>query len=146
MKNQQTPRIILYQSHDIIIQNNRQYCVVTDKGGATHKISDKRQPLWGLFINARDAEPFLIIYETYNNVEYVAAAQPITDELLKLAIQDTALKLADRQTEERIRSQSIAYAKDLVCAGRVDTPDSMFDMATKIYNFIKGVESKNGVV
>lgn len=139
-KNPRIPKIILYQSHDIIIQRNRQYCAVTDKGGIVHKISDKRQPLWELFTNAREAEPFLIIYETYNNIEYVADAQPITDELLKVAIRDTALKLADRQTEERVRSQAIAYAKDLCCANRLDKPENMFDMATQIYNFIKGVE------
>lgn len=80
----------------------------------------------------------MLVYETYQKARYVADAKPITDDLLKLAIQKTALKLHDQQTEERNRSQSIAYAKDLVCADKVKH-EAIFDEATAIYQFIKGV-------
>ena len=140
-KNPQTPKIILYKSHEIIIQHNKQYCSITDYGGTVHKISDKRQELWGLFINAHDAEPFLLIYETYNNVDYVADAKPITDDLLKIAVRDIGFKLADRQTEERIKSQAIAYSKDLFCASKLNSKPEMFETAKEIANFIKGMEA-----
>lgn len=138
-QNPQQPEVICYASKEIIIQNNTQYLVITDKGGGKHKISEKRQPLWGLFNNARDGEPFLLIYETYNKVQYVADARPITDELLKRGVQDMALKLHDQQTEERNRSQAIAYAKDLCCADMVEVGTDMFKLADEIYRFIKGV-------
>lgn len=143
--NPQTPTIILYHKSEITVQNNRQYLVITDKAGIEHKISEKRQSLWGVFKEARDAEPFILIYETYNNVQYVADAKPITDELLKLAVQDLGLKVSNQQTEERNRSQAIAYAKDLSCANRIDHIDHMFDMATKIYRFIKGLPSEESI-
>jgi len=140
-KNPQTPKIILFASKDIKIQANRQYLVITDKGGEQHKISDKRQELWGIFNTALDSEPFLLIYETYNNVQYVADAKPITDDLLKIAIRGLGLKLADAQTEERIRSQAIAYAKDLDCANRIEHTE-LFPEAQKIYEFIKGIKTE----
>lgn len=138
-QNPQEPVIILFASKETIVQNNTQYLVIIDKGGEKHKISEKRQPLWALFQAPRDGEPFMLVYETYQKARYVADARPITDDLLKLAVQKTVLKLNDQQTEERNRSQSIAYAKDLCCANQpILAIDDMFDMATKIYNFIKG--------
>jgi len=140
-KNPQTPKIILFASKDIKIQASKQYLVITDKGGEQHKIAGKRQHLWDIFNTAVDCEPFLLIYETYNNVQYVADAKPITDDLLKIAIKNLGLKLADAQVEERIRSQSVAYAKDLDCANRIDHSE-LFDEAQKIYGFIKGITPK----
>ena len=138
--NPQNPIIICYASKELVVQDKGgQYLVITDKGGQKHKISEKRQALWALFNNARDAEPFMLVYETYNNIQYVADARPITDDLLKLAIQDLGLKLADQQTVEKVRSQSVAYAKDLVCASRCE-PDAMFALANKIYDFIRGAQ------
>lgn len=137
-KNPQTPKIILFASKDIKIQSGKQYLDILDKGGEHHKIAEKRQPLWGIFATAVDSEPFLLVYETYNNVQYVADAKPIKDDLLKIAIQNQGLKLADAQTEERIRSQSVAYAKDLVCADRINHTE-LFTEAQKIYEFIKGI-------
>lgn len=142
-KNPQTPKIILFASKDITIQSGKQYLDITDKGGEHHKISEKRQQLWGIFDTATDSEPFLLIYETYNNVQYVADAKPVTDDLLKIAIRNLGLKLADVQTEERIRSQSVAYAKDLDCAGRINHTE-LFDEAQKIYEFIKGIVPAEG--
>ena len=81
-----------------------------------------------------------MIFETYNKIQYVADVRPITDDLLKVAVQDMGLKLADQQTEERTRSQAVSYAKDLCCAERpILATDDMFDMADKIYRFIKGI-------
>ena len=94
-----------------------------------------------MFINAHDAEPFLLIYETYMNAEYVADARPITDDLLKIAVRDIGFKLADRQTEERIKSQAVAYSKDLFCAGKVSDKTEMFETAKEIAAFIKGMEA-----
>ncbi len=141
--NPQNSVIICYASKELVVQNpGGQYLVITDKGGQKHKISEKRQALWALFNNARDAEPFMLIYETYMNTQYVADAKPITDEVLKRPIQDLALKLADSQTAERIKSQAVAYAKDVRCSGEIKGDDAMFELARKIHDFIKGVETK----
>lgn len=137
--NPQKPRIILYHSQEIQNKAGKQYCVITDKAGEKHSISEKRQELWSVFKNARDTEPFMLLYETYNNVQYVAGAKPITDDLLKLAIQDLGLKLADAQTEERNRSTALSYAKDMVVANVIKL-DQLIEQAKKHYSFIKGNE------
>ena len=136
-KNPQKPVIILFAKSEIKVVSGKQFLVITDKAGQPHKISEKRQNLWQMFNNARDAEPFLLIYETYNNTQYVASAKPITDELLKVAITDIGLKLNDAQTEERNRSTSLSYAKDMVIADKIEM-DNLYEQAQKNYNFIKG--------
>jgi len=137
--NPQTPRIILYQSHQTQVKSGKQYCIITDKAGNQHSISEKRQELWQVFKNARDAEPFLLLYETYNNIQYIAGAKPITDDLLKVAIQDLGLKMADAQTEERNRSTALSYAKDLAVAKIIDL-DKLLTQAETNYQFIKGIK------
>jgi len=137
--NPQVPRIILYQSHKIELKSGKQYFVITDKAGTPHSISEKRQELWPVFKNARDAEPFLLLYETYNGVQYIAGAKPITDDLLKQAIQDMGLKMADAQTEERNRSTALSYAKDLAVAKIINLPQLLTQAETN-YQFIKGVK------
>lgn len=139
-KNPQDPVIICFASKEVKVENGTQYLIVTDKGGQKHKISEKRQPLWALFNNPHDGEPFLLVYETYKQAHYVADARPITDELLKRAVENVTIKLHDAQTEERNRSQAIAYAKDLYCAYRLTDLKKMFDTADQIYRFIKGVK------
>ncbi len=141
-QNPQTPKIILFASKEIITQGNKQYLVITDKGGEQHKISERRQPLWGIFNEAKDAEPFMLVYETYNNQQYIASAQPITEGLLKVAIQAMGMRLADTQVEERNRSTSLSYAKDLVVGGKVDIKD-IYDRAEQNYAFIKGSQRGN---
>ena len=138
IKNPRTPKIILFHSKDIRVRGNKSYLVVTDKGGEEHKISDKRQELWGLFNTARDCEPFLLIYETFKDVQYVVDAKPITDEILKVAVRSMGLKLAEGQTEERNRSTALSYAKDMV-VGQVISPKELFPQAEKNYRFIKGI-------
>jgi hypothetical protein len=139
--NPQNPIIICYASKEMSVDHDKQYLVITDKGGQKHKISEKRQALWALFNNARDAEPFMLVYETYNNIQYVADARPITDELLSIAVQSMGLKLADVQTEEKNRSTALSYAKDMVVSGAVKLED-LYSRARANYDFIKNVEAK----
>ena len=137
--NPKNPVIILFGSKELVVQNpGGQYLVITDKGGQKHKINEKHQALWQVFANARDAEPFMVVYEMYNGIQYIADVKPITDDLLKLAIQDMGLKLENSQNGERIRSQAVAYAKDAFCAGKCETKEAMFTLATGIVNFIRG--------
>jgi len=81
----------------------------------------------------------LLLYETYNNIQYIAGAKPITDDLLKVAIQDLGLKMADAQTEERNRSTALSYAKDLAVAKIIDL-DKLLTQAETNYQFIKGIK------
>ena len=138
IKNPRIPKIILFHSKDMKVRGNKSYLVVTDKGGEEHKISDKRQELWGLFNTARDCEPFLLVYETFKDVSYVVDAKPITDEILKVAVRDMGLKLAEGQTEERNRSTALSYAKDMAVAKLIDISE-LFTQAQKNYRFIKGI-------
>ena len=138
--NPQNPIIICYASKELVVQDKGgQYLVITDKGGQKHKINEKHQALWALFNNARDAEPFMLVYETYNNIQYVADARPITDELLKRAVQDIGLKLADAQSEEKNRSTALSYSKDMVVSGAVKL-DDLYTRAKANYDFIKGAQ------
>ncbi len=139
MNNPQTPKVILYSSKEIKVESNKQYLIVTDKVGEQHKISEKRQQLWGLFNEAREAEPFLLLYETYQNIQYIADVKVVADELLKRAVQDMGLKMADAQTEERNRSTSLSYAKDLVASGTIGI-SLLYEQAQKNYEFIKGIK------
>ncbi len=136
--NPQTPTIILFAKKEIKTVDGRLYCVITDKAGQEHKINDKRQELWGIFNAAIDAEPFLLVYESYNKIQYVADAKPITEDLLKVAIRNLGIKLADMQTEERNRSTALSYAKDMLVGGNIELA-TLYEQATKNYQFIKGV-------
>lgn len=137
--NPQTPIIILFDKSEIQVSSGKQFLVVFDKGGQEHKISEKRQNLWAVFNNARDSEPFPIVYETYNNIQYVADAKPITDDLLKLAIRDMGFKLHNAQNEERNLSTSLSYAKDMLVGNKIEL-DDLFSQAKRNYEFIKGKE------
>ena len=75
-------------------------------------------------------------FETYKGTQYITGAEPIKDKILKRAAYNLAIKVFDVQTKERNRSQSLAYAKDLVCAGKI-TPAKLFKQALKNYEFIK---------
>ena len=139
MNKPQKSAIILFHSKDIGVKSGKQYLTVKDKAGIEHSISEKRQTLWGLFDQAENGEPFLLIYDTYNNIQYISDVRPIKDDLLKLAITDMGLKMADAQTEERNRSTALSYAKDLVIGGVVDIKD-IYDRADRNYRFIKGLK------
>lgn len=138
-KNVQNPRIVFFDRTEKTIQAGKQYLVVHDKDGAQHKISEKRQSLWSLFDNAFDFEAYLFIYETYNNIEYVADVQKVVDALMQRAVRDIGVKLADKATEERNRSTALSYSKDLVVAGIIPI-EGLFNAATRNWEFIKGVQ------
>lgn len=134
--NPQTPRIILFDRKEQVVSYGKQYLVITDHSGQETKISEKRQSLWGLFDKAFKNEAFIVIYETYNSIEYVADVQRISDALLQRGIQEIALKLGDQQTEERNRSTSLSYAKDMLVADKINK-DELFNQAHDNYIFIK---------
>lgn len=138
--NPQKPQIILYSRHEIKVENGKTYCFITDMANIEHKISNKRQLLWDLFTTAKPAEPFMLIYETYNNIDYVADAKSLVNDLLKLAIQDLGMKMADVATEDRNRSIALSYATNL-CVGQIIPSHEIYDWATKNYRFIKGARS-----
>jgi len=139
--NPQKPKIILFDHKEITVQSGKQYLVVTDHAGEQHKISEKRQALWAQFENATKHEGFVIIYETYNNIEFVAdaysVASKLEDNLLRRAITEVVLSLGDQQTEERNRSTALSYSKDLVCAGKIELTE-LYKTAYDNFVFIKG--------
>lgn len=137
--NPQTPKIIIHDHCEIDADGRGTFLKEHAIGGETYRIPEKRAPLWAIFQSARYGEPILAAFEEYKNIEYMVKAEQIADQILKSAVQNLGMKLADIQTEERNRSQSIAYAKDLVCASKLEQ-DSMYDEADKIYLFIKGVK------
>lgn len=135
--NPQTPRIILVDRTEIGADRHGSFLKIFALGGETFRIAEKRSKLWDFYRNARYGEPILTLFETYNKIEYIADARPITDELLKRAISHLGEKLANTQTEERNRSTSLSYSKDLVVSGKVDIED-IYSRAENNYRFIKG--------
>lgn len=83
------------------------------------------------------AEPILAIFETYQNIEYIANARRVADELLKGAITALGEKATDKNSKERNRSTALSYAKDLVVADKI-TLKKMINQAQKNYDFITG--------
>lgn len=140
MTNPQTGKIILVDRTEVEADGRGSYLKIYAMGGETYRIAEKRSNLWDLFRNARQWQPVLAIFETYNNVEYIANAKDITDDILKSAITHLGQRIVDKTSDERNRSQSIAYAKDLDCANRIDHKD-LFNEAQKIYGFITNTPS-----
>jgi len=104
--------------------------------GNTFRIAEKRSQLWDVFRNAQKAEPILVTFETYMKVEYISDAKSIVDDILKQAVSNLGLKIVDKQNEERNRSTSLSYSKDMLCAGKIEK-EKLFEQAQDNYNFIK---------
>lgn len=136
MPNPQKPRIILIDRCEKDADGRGTFLKVYALDGQVYRIGEKRASLWTIFESSRKGEPLLAIFETYNNVEYIANARPIADELTKRAIEDLGLKLADAQREERNRSTSLSYAKDLCVADKIDLKN-IKKTAEDFYSFIK---------
>ncbi len=135
--NPQKGKIILVDHTEMAADGRGAYLKIFDAGGETYRIAEKRSNLWDIFKNARHLEPVLTIFETYNDIEYIANARPITDDILKGALIDLGHKIADKASIERNKSTSLSYAKDLVI-GKVIDLDKMFDQAQDNYEFIMG--------
>lgn len=137
MPNPQTHKIILKDRVEMDADNHGSYLKIYAMGGETYRIPDKRNSLWDVFKNANRLEPILATFETYKNNEYIVNAKPILDQILNNAVKNFGMKITDAFNEERNRSQSISYAKDLVVANIITLSD-MYNEASRIYNFIKG--------
>lgn len=140
--NPQKPKIILFASCETTVQSGgKQYLVVTDRSGEQHKISEKRQQLWEQFQKATKDMGFVIVYETYNNIEFVADAYSLASKLddanLRRAVTELVINLGDQQTEERNRSTALSYSKDILCAGKIEKCE-LYPTAFENYKFIKG--------
>ena len=134
-KNPQRHDIILVDRTEVSADGRGSFLKVYDMAGNTFRIAEKRSSFWDVFRNAQKAEPVLVTFETYNNVEYISGAQSIVGDILKLAITNQGMKLVDIQSDERNRSTSLSYAKDMLCAGVLE--GDLFNQAKKNYEFIK---------
>lgn len=115
------------------------YLAVHSLDKSIHYISDSK--LWSVFDTAERWQPFLLTYDG----KKVIHVQDVKNEILKTATVKVIKKLIDLDEGTRLRSQAIAYAKDLVCAGKLELTDSlglvdMYTEAQDIYEFIKGGE------
>jgi len=141
MANPQKGKIILVDHTEVNADGHGSYLKIYDMGGETYRIAEKRSNLWGKFKNAKKAEPILAIFESFNGVDYIASARAITDEILKGAIATLGGKATDKGSNERNRSTSLSYAKDLVVADKI-TLKKMLPQAQKNYEFITGRTEK----
>jgi hypothetical protein len=132
----QEGNIILIDHADVTADGHGSYLKVYAVGGETYRIAEKRNNLWAIFQNARKYEPALLILETYKNIQYVADAKAITDDILKQGIQKLGEKVADQANEERSRSTALSYSKDLCCADKIGLTD-LYQVAENNYQFIK---------
>lgn len=131
-------KIILVDKAEVSADSYGSFLKIYALGGETFRIADKRAKLWAVFQGARRGEPILAIMQTYNNQEYIANARAITDEILNKGIQKLGERIADQANEEKNRSTSLSYSKDLTCAGKVDLSE-LYNVAQDNYNFIKGI-------
>lgn len=138
MPNPKRHDIILIDRTEVGADGRGSFLKVYDMVGNTFRIAEKRSQLWDVFRNAKKAEPVLVTFETYRNIEYISNAQSIVDDILKQAVSNLGLKVVDKQNEERNRSTSLSYAKDMLCADKIET-EKLFEQAQDNYQFIKGV-------
>ena len=136
MANPQDYKIILVDHTEVEADGYGSFLKVYCPDGNSYRVPEKRSSLWDIFKNANKYEPIVTTFETYKGTQYITGADPIKDKILKRATYNLAIKVFDIQIEERNRSQSLAYAKDLVCAGKI-TPAKLFKQAQKHYEFIK---------
>ena len=136
MNNPQRLKVILFKKKETTVTAGKEYLVITDHEGITHKISEKRRKLWELFDNAQINDVFVLAYESYNNIDYIADVQTIKDAMANRVVQEMALKLGDQQNEERNRSTALSYAKDMLCANIISL-DFLYSTAYENYYFIK---------
>lgn len=138
-QNPQTSKIILVDRCEMDANGRGAFLRVFILGGEPCRIPEKRSALWETFKSPGYAEPLVATFETYMNTEYIVDAKPIADEITKLAVKNLASRIADAQTEDRNRSASLSYAKDIVCA-KVITLKQLYKSAQRNYEFIKGVK------
>lgn len=149
----QNPVIVLYDHHEKKIEHGKEYLHVFNYDGTVHKISEVRRALWDLFDDAVKNKPYIFVYQEVSKegrkIPYVADVKLLADELTARAVKDLGIKLADQATEERNRSQSYSYTKDLICAGKLDISEE-FTHSVLVWQFIKTgkteeeVEGRNG--
>ena len=141
MPNPQRHDIILVDRTEVGADGRGSFLKVYDMAGNNFRIAEKRSALWDVFRNAQKAEPVLVTFETYMKTEYISDAKSIVDDILKQAVSNLGLKVVDKQNEERNRSTSLSYAKDMLCAGKIEM-GKLFKQAQDNYQFIKGVPTK----
>ena len=137
----ETERILLIDRTEVNADGRGSFLKIYTMDGNNYRLSEKRKQLWDMFQNARHWEPILTIFATYNNVEYISNARPITDEILKRGIQRLGEQSANSANNERNRSTALSYAKDLVVADKIPL-DKMLEQAQGNYGFIIGQEAK----
>jgi len=138
MPNPHRHDIILVDRTEVDSDGRGSFLKVYDMAGNTYRIAEKRSSLWDVFRNANKAEPILVTFETYMKTEYISDAKSIVDDILKQAVSNLGLKVVDKQNEERNRSTSLSYSKDMLCASKIELKD-LLDQAQRNYNFIKGL-------
>lgn len=159
--NPQEPVICLLDRTETTVDFGKQYMNIIGLDGATHKVSEKRQDVWGKVKNLPRYTALLIIYESFTKadnktgkpttIDYVADVQLIADKLTEKAVSKLAQKLIDGANEDRNRSTALSYAKDLITSADffkgVDALDIltplkvMYEIAQRNYAFIKGVNA-----
>ena len=137
MPNPKRHDIILVDRTEVDADGRGSFLKVYDMAGITYRIAEKRSTLWDVFRNAQKAEPVLVTFETYMKTEYISDAKSIVDDILKQAVSTLGLKVVDKQNEERNRSTSLSYSKDMLCAGKIEI-GKLFEQAQDNYQFIKG--------
>lgn len=148
MANKQTLEVILLDRTEMDADGSGAFMTVYNMDGTPYKIGAKRQELWGVFNNAKRLDPIILTFETFipkdstTPITFLAGAQAVTyDDIIQAALKNTLSKLLTTSDDERVRSQSISYAKDLA-VGTCISPADITEWAKKFFFFIKGVEDE----
>jgi len=148
MANEQTHEVILLDRTEMDADGSGAFMTVYNMDGTPYKIGAKRQELWGVFNNAQRYDPIILTFETFtpkgstSPITFLAGAKAVTyDDIIQAALKNTLSKLLTASDDERVRSQSISYAKDLAVAS-VIKPAKIKEWAKTFFFFIKGVEDE----
>lgn len=107
--------------------------IVTDKEGNEYKIAAKRKALTENMVNGHAYE---LGWANYMNRDYIAEVNDVGDKLPPEQPQAHVSQVPVKKGDSRNRSMAIAYAKDLVVAGKLETTQ-MFALADKIIEWIE---------
>ena len=123
-------------------QNEYKDLIVKSVEGKSYKVGNKRSGLFGLFLAGKTVK---VGYAVYMNKEYIAVASQVVTEQFPEALQPSPESLQSKteppkeakelggkvaetiktfnESDIKIRTMTLAYAKDLAVAGKIEVSE-----------------------
>jgi hypothetical protein len=156
-ENPKSYEVIILDHYEVLTDEFGAYLALYNVDGNMFKIGNKRQDKWQ--IKTALGQLVILTFETFSpkdkpneKIKYISDAKTVEAsefEFAQSVIRGTLKRLLTASDEDRQRSQSLAYAKDLEVAriasgdskyAVVDT-DAILSVAKTFFAFIKGVDT-----